>query len=386
MAFRILSLDGGGSWALLQAKALLDLFGDRPGREILNDFDLVAANSGGSLVLGALVKDLRPSEIIQLFMTEARRKRIFSLLPLYRRLPNLFDIGSRYSTAAKLEAIKAELGPFAQTPMKDLPSPARLLIVGFDYDRERAEFFRSFNSGGGTSASTVHLADAIHASTNAPVNFFDEPTQCGDRRYWDGAVGGYNNPVMAAVVEAVSLGIAPVDIRALAIGTASVLRPIHPGARTSGRDELFTPRAATGLKTYILKLATAILDDPPDAASFVAYTILGNPSLPPPNGPASLIRLNPLIRPVLDPASGIWREPPGLSGPAFDRLAKMDMDAVDQKDVDLIAELGDQWLQDRVPNQPIRIKGDTLEAVIGHQAYSAAKAAWLQPVTPPGIA
>jgi hypothetical protein len=49
--YRILSLDGGGSWALIQVKALIELFGpDKPGREILQDFDLVAANSGGSIL------------------------------------------------------------------------------------------------------------------------------------------------------------------------------------------------------------------------------------------------------------------------------------------------------------------------------------------------
>ena len=57
--YRILSLDGGGSWALIQVKALIELFGpDKPGREVLQDFDLVAANSGGSIVLGCLVEDL----------------------------------------------------------------------------------------------------------------------------------------------------------------------------------------------------------------------------------------------------------------------------------------------------------------------------------------
>ena len=52
MTHKILSLDGGGAWAMLQAMALGDLFGDRPGWEILAQFDLAVANSGGSIVLG----------------------------------------------------------------------------------------------------------------------------------------------------------------------------------------------------------------------------------------------------------------------------------------------------------------------------------------------
>jgi uncharacterized protein len=54
MSYRILSLDGGGTWALIQVKALIALYpggAATPGLTVLNDFDLVAANSGGSIVL-----------------------------------------------------------------------------------------------------------------------------------------------------------------------------------------------------------------------------------------------------------------------------------------------------------------------------------------------
>jgi len=56
--YRVLSLDGGGSWALIQVKALIELYGpDAAGREVLRDFNLVAANSGGSIVLGCLLEN-----------------------------------------------------------------------------------------------------------------------------------------------------------------------------------------------------------------------------------------------------------------------------------------------------------------------------------------
>ena len=58
MKYRILSLDGGGSWALIEVKALMQLFDpDMPGRQVLSRFDLVAANSGGSIVLACLIED-----------------------------------------------------------------------------------------------------------------------------------------------------------------------------------------------------------------------------------------------------------------------------------------------------------------------------------------
>jgi patatin-like phospholipase/acyl hydrolase len=68
MAYKILSLDGGGTWALIQVKALLDLYGTAvTGRQILQDFDMVAANSGGSIVLGGLIEDYTLTKLLALF-------------------------------------------------------------------------------------------------------------------------------------------------------------------------------------------------------------------------------------------------------------------------------------------------------------------------------
>ena len=61
MAFRILSLDGGGVWAVIQVKALIKLYGDVTGRTVLQDFDLVAGTSGGSIVLGGAFTTLQPN-------------------------------------------------------------------------------------------------------------------------------------------------------------------------------------------------------------------------------------------------------------------------------------------------------------------------------------
>jgi len=55
MTFRILSLDGGGTWALIEAMALGDLYPGETGHQILSHFDLATANSGGSIVLGGLM-------------------------------------------------------------------------------------------------------------------------------------------------------------------------------------------------------------------------------------------------------------------------------------------------------------------------------------------
>ena len=44
--YRILSLDGGGTWSLIQVKALIALYSkDTSGHAVLRAFDLVAADS-----------------------------------------------------------------------------------------------------------------------------------------------------------------------------------------------------------------------------------------------------------------------------------------------------------------------------------------------------
>src|SRR5215468_9384159 len=68
--YRILCLDGGGRWSLISVMALQSVFGARAkGHDILQGFDLVAANSGGSIVLGGLVENKSLAELIDLFCT-----------------------------------------------------------------------------------------------------------------------------------------------------------------------------------------------------------------------------------------------------------------------------------------------------------------------------
>jgi hypothetical protein len=75
MGFRILSLDGGGTWALIEVRTLMKLYGnDATGHQVLKTFDLVAANSGGSLVLAGLVENLPLKEFLQYFMDENKRR------------------------------------------------------------------------------------------------------------------------------------------------------------------------------------------------------------------------------------------------------------------------------------------------------------------------
>jgi uncharacterized protein len=393
MHYRILSLDGGGTWSLIQVRALIQLYGmDTSGHTILRDFDLVAANSGGSLVLAGLVEDLTLSKVLDYFEDEKLRRSIFSPTRSLgdRAVRDLTGLGPKYSAEARLPVLQRLLpksgnvslpGSVAGIRRPGATVDVHLLITGFDYDRNRATFFRSAAASGpswGTGEpANVTLAEAVHASTNAPVNYFDAPSQFPDRpeRYWDGAITGCNNPVQAAVTEALVLNQKPTNIVALSLGTASVALPWpEPDKPPSAYwQKLGTPSLVADLH----KLATSILDDPPDIATFLAHVMTGADSDLVPPAQSRIVRMNPLVSPVRDGTAN-WKAPDDMTAAQFVCLANLDLDAVQQHEVDAITGYADLWLSDKAPNQPIRMNGDTLEPEpeLGHARFQQAAAAW----------
>ena len=403
MPFRVLSLDGGGTWALIEVRALMNLYGrEATGHQVLGDFDLVAANSGGSLVLAGLVENLSLEEILQYFLDEDNRRSIFS--PTQKVgddvLRGLLGVGQKYSASAKLPAIEQLLPKTGDSPLAGSMdamkgpsgSPVHLLIVGFDYDRNRAVFFRSAPAtrpdwGEGQPAN-ISLAGAVHASTNAPINYFDEPAAIPLDRYWDGGITGCNNPALVAVVEAIVLGQSPQDIQVLSLGTGSVTLPL--GEIGAPNSPFQAPRQDSSLKNDILKLAGAILDDPPDAATFIAHAMTGgNVGLQPP-AVSRIVRMSPLITPLRG-AGGEWLVPGNWPVDRFEYLCNIGMDALESLDITYIDDYCGVWLLDLAPNQPIRPNGkifDPENPEIGYAKFSEALAAWRQlvpQVAAPGV-
>lgn len=390
--FRILSLDGGGSWALIQVMALIDLYGgDATGHQVLRDFDLVAANSGGSIVLGGLVENLSLTTLLNFFLSEEKRKSIFSLEfsledEVMRRAAG---VGPKYETAQKLIGLEAALPTRGQWLLPQAvgdvlthstSKPVHLLIVCFDYDRNRARYFRSAPASGpgwGHGDETeVLLAEAIHASTNAPVNYFNKPAMLASdpgKRYWDGAISGGNNPVLDGVAEAIVLGHDPAQIVALTIGTGTLYRPLAADGQPA--SVLYEPYATQSFQNDLRKIATAIIDDPPDTANFMAHVMTGGGiNLPGTPVDSRIVRISPMITPLRD-AAGDWRLPDGLDEKAFGFLAGLSMDAIAQDQVLAIQIFASLWLQGKVRNQPIRMD-QNLYRELGHDKYSDAIAAW----------
>jgi hypothetical protein len=390
MAYRILSLDGGGTWAMLQAMALRRLYPGKRGHAVLSDFDMVAANSGGSIVLAGLADDRPLDEIVALFRDREKRRSIF----VKKGLPSptsLFGLGPKYNASKKGAGLHALLGQAGQTTMDALAArlpngpngeTVRLLITAFDYDTSRSEFFRTFPTHAGSGASRIKLADAVHASTNAPVNYFDEPALVGvpnpngngftQRRYWDGAIGGYNNPLLAAVVEALSDPGTPGPVHARSLGTATVRLAPFDAEPLPADPELRLERSRPKLFADLKKVASSINDDPPDAATYSAFVVLGNDPAVQTDG-GSLVRLSPSIQPVFD--NGRWRPPTGFTAAQIRILCGLGMDAVEDDKATWIERLGQHWIDGDFPNQPIRY-GANLSCKIGSPTFAHGAARW----------
>lgn len=390
MPYKILSLDGGGAWAIIEVMALMKIFGEKAqGHDVLQEFDLVAANSGGSIVLGGLVENLPLGTVLNYFNDQAKRQSIFSPTDSWgdKTLELLLSIGPKYSAAAKLPALENLMPETGNTPVAGITAgvigpagkPVRLMIVGFDYDRNRAAFFRSVPVTGPalgvTYPASITMAEAIHASTNAPINYFDAPAVFPERpeRYWDGGVSGFNNPVLAAVTEALTLGVPPASIAALSLGTATV--QLLTGAAGQAASPYYTAWQGSSLVNDLQKMAASILDDPPDSASFIAHAMTrGDGAFP---GPAvsRIVRMNPSVAPAVN-AQGQLVPPGGMTPASFQALCKINMDAVQQTEVDAITAYAKLWLGNQAPNQFIHTDGASPPTTLGYKTFAEALAAW----------
>jgi len=390
MPFRVLALDGGGVWSLVQARALAAIYSPQTtGHEVLAGFDLAAANSGGAIVLGALAANLPLDDLANIFKTPQKLKEIFA------SNHSLFDwllhtvttIGPKYSTKKKQRALEAMLGPAGRLRLSDaaaaIPRPCgrrsvHLLFTSFDYDRLRARFFRSSRAGGRGwgqgEQSDVRLAQAIGASADPPIKFFDQPAEFGGERFWDGGIAGCNNPVLAAVTEAKVLTEGSADIVALSIGSGTVMRAGPPA--DDPPSPYVQPREAPCVVADIAKLAGSVLDDPPDIATFLAHVMAGGIAGLPDPLESRIARMNPLVRPVM--RNGAWEAPGGMTADDFTFLAGLDIDSIAPNQVDAIDRYAGLWLDDIAPNQPIRMNGDTFECELGHRRFSGALKAWRQ--------
>lgn len=409
--FKILSLDGGGSWALAQAKCLKNLYPQLTGHQILKKFDLVVANSGGSIVLASLLEDFAPETTEALFLDEEKRRQIFVKIPFYRKLGTkvlrIFDAGPKYRTSKKLEGLKNVFPKYGQVKLdqitrdiqKDHKHIVNVLIMAYDYDRLRSVFLRSNRQSLTNSFhesmrmgrtvddkfKSITLAEAVHASTNAPVNYFDKPAlvDYGDQelRAWDGGLGGYNNPVLAGLTEALRNKIPLENIHILSLGTANKVLPLRSISKIQKAefDGLFIREQKPSFFGDLTRVGLSILAEPPESALYITHTFLAS-QLNEAQAQDRLLRMSPLIQPIVKPGAlePELHVPEGLTNAEFEDLINFDIDLIRQKDVDLINKFFDLWLADKASNQPVRQDSRTLRPLIGSLKFSDVKKKWLE--------
>jgi hypothetical protein len=417
--YRILSLDGGGTWALMQVMALQRIYSEHAlGHEILRDFDLVAANSGGSIAAGGLVTNLPLSEVLDYFCDGSMRGRIFNPLPFalvwgspfryifHRFVRRILPIGAKYRTKEKLRGLNEVLthservfrtreGKKITSPeykLWEIPEKIRespesrgksphFLICGFNYDKRRAKFFRSNAeslSSGSPGRERATLSEAIHASTNAPVNFFVSPAMVLDTLYWDGAIAGLNNPVLAAVTEALANGIEASRIQVLSLGTGTVALPPNTKDVRAEDPDLLQKRQVSTLFGDVAQLSTSILDDPPDTATYVSHTILSPKGLVTTSAGVMenpVVRMAPVVRPVRSTPYESWALPNGFTKEEFLGLVNLDLDATTPEQIALLTKLAKAWIAGDVCNQAIR-ENANFEPDIGDGTFGAALQHW----------
>ncbi|MEI9914701.1 MAG: hypothetical protein WDN29_01510 [Methylovirgula sp.] len=126
-------------------------------------------------------------------------------------------------------------------------------------------------------------------------------------------------------------------------------------------------------------MASAILDDPPDIATFIAHTITGGTSGLKAPLDSRIVRMNPLVSPWPMAETHEYRLPAGWSPKEFNDLSTTGMDAVQQDQIELIDKYCATWIANDAPNQAIRAnssKFDPWDPEIGFARFDKAKAAW----------
>lgn len=395
--YNILSLDGGGSWAILQLLTLNEKYPNRTGHEILREFDLVIANSGGSIVLAALAENWTIKKALSLFDDKETRETIFSknsfkerFFPVdYIRLIGAF--GPKYSSKRKGDAFKNLFPEIDKRQMSDLPEyigkkSLKIVVCTYDALNNRAKFFKSYGVEN-ENYDSIRLTQAIHGSSNAPIQYFDFPARFKAKQseifyeLWDGALGGFNNPVVAGLIEAIKLGVAKKDIKIISIGTGNKLMSYEDKEEFYKIKDISVRERKKKLNFFRLKFqmqyftksilnqAKTILYQPPDWSNYMAFMFLFGEKKD--ISSQHFIRLSPMIH--------IDKNTIPESKDLLEKLYLLDMDLTKDSDIDLLKKCFKEWMVGNIKNQPIEYKVNRQNELIyktGYKTFVEAMSKW----------
>jgi len=396
--YKILSLDGGGSWSLLQLLTLKDRYPDKTGHAILKEFDMVIANSGGSIILAALVEDWPLDKAIALFKEQKIREKIFSKNSFWERffpVDYIKSIGPKYSSKRKGKAFQKLFVESAKRQMNELPDfigkpDLKLIVCTYDALNNRAKFFRSYGSG--PYYDSVKLTQAIHGSSNAPIQYFDFPARFKAKNsgvffeLWDGALGGFNNPIAAGVIEAIKSGIPKDSITLVSLGTSNKsmsnddkkkfydIKQITIEQRFKKYKFWLWKPQLQFFKMAIVNQAKTILYEPPDWSNYVALMFLFGEEYKNGLDPTQLkrfVRLSPMIHTDKNTLPEVEE--------LLNTLYRMDMNLTKDEEIQKLEECYANWKEGKIPNQPIEYsitRDNELLPSFGHVKYNDGISDW----------
>jgi patatin-like phospholipase/acyl hydrolase len=234
MAYRILSLDGGGIRGLISTIVLMRLSREKGLEGWLERTQLLAGTSTGALIALALARGLALEEILALYRDKADEIFDDSLFD------NLKDVGTLLGAQYRTEGLQRELQRlFGAARLRDLNK--RVLITAFDLDNEdprparrrwKPKLFHNFPGSDSDGAMPVWKVGLY--TTAAPTYF---PTVDG---YVDGGVFA-NNPSMCALAQSQDARIgrtaALENVVLLSLGTGSSLIYVEGAAHDWGHAQ-----------------------------------------------------------------------------------------------------------------------------------------------------
>jgi predicted acylesterase/phospholipase RssA len=328
-SYRILACDGGGIFGVITAKLLQNL-----DRRVLDNIDLLAGTSTGSIIALGLASGVSIDTIFDLYSSEQACSQIFQPY-----LPQADQTRLSEDVEAGIEATSAALERAARAPLPDLAERLRELAPILLFPKYRSEGLRelliqyvpditlaevwtqrrkrlvapSFQLSAVTPSGTrewrarlfsnlpnidwmpgfsdTKVIDAIMSSAAAPIYFpaHDVPGTPGGNAFIDGGVFA-NNPSTAALAALIGSGVAegipPSRVYMLSVGTGFMANSYPPPDARFPYGVLgwLRPRQDDGAPAF--PLVSTVFDGTSQINDFTSRLMLG---------PSNYIRVNPQL-------------------------------------------------------------------------------------------
>ncbi|MBB4575958.1 CBASS cGAMP-activated phospholipase [Rhizobium lentis] len=214
MAFRILSLSGGG-YRGLYSVAILRHLEQQAGRPIGDCFDMIAGTSIGGIIAIGLALGKRADHIERVFLE--RGEKIFPRSESRAlRLLSKLRTGPKYKNAELRSAIDDVIGRDALLG----DARTRLLVPAVNMSKGQVQMFKTPHNSRLVQDKHLLAADVAMATSAAPTFF--PMARIGNSNYVDGGLMA-NAPDLCAVHEAMQFcGQNIENVHVLSIGTTSM--------------------------------------------------------------------------------------------------------------------------------------------------------------------